>query len=827
MLFKFLISNYFSKRTIILIVCPFFLLGQSCKTNSAKTIDNVAEINSVLNRSMPGDTILLEDGIYNDAAIVFNSLGTNDKPIIFCPRNEGKVTFTGKSGIRIGGKYLVVKGFIFRNGFSPDHAVIEFRSESNIPANNCRVTNCVIHSYNQPDRSKPDIWVSLYGKYNRFDHNYLTGKLSNGVTLAVMRDDSSSISNYHQIDHNYFGMRPRLGSNGGETIRVGTSKNSLLPSYTVIENNYFYQCDGEVEIISIKSCDNTIRSNTFVECEGSLVLRHGNNNTVESNIFLGNGKPHTGGIRVINANHKIYNNFLYGLKGDRFRSAFAVMNGVPNSLINRYHQVSNVFIGFNTFVDCDNIGFTIGADNERTAVPEKTLFFANLIVNQQGDFRFTSQNNSGGIEFVCNYVASRSGKTSNNVLTPIKTEFSGINGIPYPQCEIPFVNNQDLSYISKDLAGKPRSENKTVGALQNCDILPVYNLKMEQVTGISWYNCDNPNAENKFAVKTWFVKNPAENLSEILKKINSGDIIELTDTGKFILDVPLEISKKVTVRAAKNIPDMPVLKYSGKNSGFSFFTITNGGSLILEGVRIDGESNGENNPENAIIAKAPMINHYNLWISNCEFSNFTEANYSIVKGEKNTFADSIVIQDSRFSEMSCDAINLASEKDDNGRYNAEYLIVKNCIFHKIMGIAINLYRGGNDESTLGPFLQIDHCTFNEVNNREGGSVLRLIGVQNASVKNTIFSESGKGGFIAKFEEMPWDDCSVEYCNIFNSGKIGSNNNQIKVRSLQNTAPGFKDPLHLNFKLSAIASKKLISSDGKEMGCIRDFKMSNN
>src|SRR5690606_18846970 len=162
-------------------------------------------------------------------------------------------------------------------------------------------------------------------------------KLNGGTTLIVNLDDERSQQNFHSIDSNYFAGRQRLGSNGGETIRVGVSRYSLTASNTNIAYNFFEHVNGEVEIISLKSGNNQVHHNTFYECEGGLVLRHGSENIIESNVFIGNNKPNTGGIRVINPGHKVFNNLLVGLAGERFRAAFGVLNGVPNSLINRYY----------------------------------------------------------------------------------------------------------------------------------------------------------------------------------------------------------------------------------------------------------------------------------------------------------------------------------------------------------------------------------------------------------------------------------------------------------------------------------------------------------
>ena len=128
--------------------------------------------------------------------------------------------------------------------------------------------------------------------------------------MIVILNDERCLENHHQIDHNYFGERPVYGSNGAETMRVGTSQQAYSSSNTVIENNLFERCSGEVEVISIKSSDNVIRNNILLECEGVVALRHGDRNTVNNNLFIGNGLRNTGGIRVVNAGHQIYDNTL-------------------------------------------------------------------------------------------------------------------------------------------------------------------------------------------------------------------------------------------------------------------------------------------------------------------------------------------------------------------------------------------------------------------------------------------------------------------------------------------------------------------------------------
>ena len=343
-------------------------------------VESQEEYRAVLTKLAPGDSIILKDGVWRDFEIIFEGNGQPGSPITLRAETPGEVFITGQSNLALAGEHLLVSGLIFRDGYTPSQSVISFRKDKTALANNSRVTQTVIHNFTNPERFEADYWVAIYGKHNRFDHNHLEGKRNRGVTLAVRLDSEASRENYHRIDHNYFGPRPTLGSNGGETLRIGTSHFSRSNSFTTVENNYFDRCDGEVEIISSKSGSNVLRGNVFFESKGTLTLRHGHDNLVEENIFLGNGVAHTGGIRVINRRQTIKNNYIEGVKGYRFGGALVVMNGVPNSPINRYDGVEDSVIKSNSLINSDHIQLAAGSDAERSAVPVRTSFDKNLIV---------------------------------------------------------------------------------------------------------------------------------------------------------------------------------------------------------------------------------------------------------------------------------------------------------------------------------------------------------------------------------------------------------------------------------------------------------------
>ncbi|KKN07000.1 hypothetical protein LCGC14_1071630, partial [marine sediment metagenome] len=311
-------------RLINTIKLSLVLIGCISTQLAAKDyfVDDKQAFRDISSNLVAGDKVILKNGTWSDFEILLEGQGTKNSPILLTAETNGKVILSGQSNLRLAGKYLEASGLVFKDGYTPSSAVIEFRKNKNELAYNSRVTQTVIDNYSNPDKRESDYWVALYGQHNRFDHSHLVGKRNKGVTVAVRLNTEASQENYHRIDNNYFGYRPTFGSNGGETLRIGTSHYSLTDSHTLVENNYFERTNGEVEIVSVKSGKNILRNNVFYEARGTLTLRHGNGNLIEENIFIGNGVDHTGGIRVINKDQIVRNNYLQGLTGYRFGSGF-------------------------------------------------------------------------------------------------------------------------------------------------------------------------------------------------------------------------------------------------------------------------------------------------------------------------------------------------------------------------------------------------------------------------------------------------------------------------------------------------------------------------
>lgn len=654
----------------------------------------------------PGDRIILANGTWEDFEIVFTGEGEADKPITLTAETKGEVFITGQSNLRMAGNYLEVSGLVFKDGYTPTRDVIAFRRTKQHLANNSRVTEVVIDNFNQPERHKVDFWVMMYGQNNRFDHNHLVGKRNKGVTMAVRLDAEESRENRHRIDHNYFGPRPVLGSNGGETLRIGTSKYSLSDSLTVVENNYFDRCDGEVEIISNKSGRNTFRNNTFERSRGTLTLRHGNHNLVEGNIFLGHGVDHTGGIRVINANQTVRNNYMEGLTGTRFGGGLTVMNGVPNSPINRYHQVKDAKIENNTFINVDNVQLGAGSDEERSEVPVDSTISNNFFAHSEGQDIFTVYDDVTGIAFSQNIV-------------------SGLN---VPQFSHGF-HRKDVSL--------ERADN---GLLYPVGLVGVgigrkLEVTTKDMTGVSWFPKAEPTVP--FGSGKTIRVGDSEMLFKAVKSGRAGDTIQLK-SGDYTVSKSLRIGRPISIKANGDVS----IAFEGR----ALFEIQDGGSLQLEGLRVSGTESPDN-AGNSVIRTSPdsMLNNYRLEIFDSEFTQLDiNRDFHIIKATKGTFADHIIIRNSTFSNVSGSIVRLTDEVDDNGIYGAEYVTVDGSSFSNIGGPVLDIYRGGTDESTFGPHVELIGSTLVKAghsNRNMSGASIRLHGVQVASIKDTDFAKS--------------------------------------------------------------------------------------
>lgn len=383
------------KKLFTLAVALFISFNLTSQTYSDP--DDLAD--AVNAAAATGGTFIVPNGTYNDFEATFQVVATEANPIIIKAETIGGVTLTGSSHFVFKkSAYITLEGFVI-DGVGEDTLV---KLEG---CNNIRITRNVF----ELDTTESIKWVFVGGYWddytfqflshdNRIDHNIFQNKTTPGhyITIDGTHNEDESIyqqSQNDRIDHNYFKNNQPRAANEKESIRIGWSEMSLSSGYTVVEFNLFEDCDGDPEIVSVKSCDNIIRHNTFLKSYGTLSLRHGNRNRVEGNYFFGGGKAngtfetstiYTGGIRIYGTDHVIVNNYFEGLQGTGWDAPITLTQGDAidgqSTSLSKHFRAERVTIAYNTLVD--NVhGIEIGFDNNNNYnTGLKDITFANNLV---------------------------------------------------------------------------------------------------------------------------------------------------------------------------------------------------------------------------------------------------------------------------------------------------------------------------------------------------------------------------------------------------------------------------------------------------------------
>ncbi|MCF7922492.1 MAG: T9SS type A sorting domain-containing protein [Candidatus Marinimicrobia bacterium] len=439
------------------------------EVSTASAFEDICESDDL----RPGDIIQLADGVYDTGGISMETSGTSSEPIIIRAAHIGGAVLAGESYFSLRrSEYITIEGFHFT---SDRYTVIKLEA-----CNNIRITRNTFQITETEGQNGK--WVYIGGvwdeqdrlsHHNRIDHNIFRDKHQLGNFITI--DGGDNVSQHDRIDHNYFyNIGPRH-DNEMEAIRVGWSELSLTNGYTVIEYNLFEDCDGDPEIISIKSCKDTVRYNTIKRSQGTVSLRHGDGSVIHDNFFLGDGKDGTGGVRVYARNHKIYNNYFSNLTGSLWDAAITLTNGdTDTGSLSAHWRIDNVSITHNTLVNnYSNIEIGYGcADNSWSREPRNVTMANNLVVGSQKDLieiinEPTNFTWSGNIMFPQGGfgIGMEAGTNEINNIDPLLTNVNSdslwLLSEASPARDAALVNYLN---ISQDVQGQPRSGVNDVGA---------------------------------------------------------------------------------------------------------------------------------------------------------------------------------------------------------------------------------------------------------------------------------------------------------------------------------------------------------------------------
>ncbi|MFD2290080.1 chondroitinase-B domain-containing protein [Mariniflexile gromovii] len=351
-------------------------------SQTTHNVNNPSQLTAAFSATLaPGDTVIFANGTYsNSATMKINGVGTEANPITYKAVTPGGVIFTNGQTMDIGGEWCIIEGFHWNGGNGASN-FIEFRDGSNY-ANNSVLKNCVVQNLAGASTSTTSVkhnWVVMYGTYNTvINCSFMNKTTSGNMILAEYQfnasPDGTGTPNTrcnevgHKILNNYFynysKIDPALSNSGdSEAIRIGTSEYQNVNSNAIVQNNYFVAADGENEIITNKSKGNSYINNTFRRCRGSLVLRHGSHTTVNGNYFLGENVEGTGGIRIVDSNQIIRNNYIQDCitvnDNAIWNNGITFLGGndssavlcTSTSMTNGYQKVQNIDVSNNTIVN--------------------------------------------------------------------------------------------------------------------------------------------------------------------------------------------------------------------------------------------------------------------------------------------------------------------------------------------------------------------------------------------------------------------------------------------------------------------------------------------
>lgn len=450
--------------------------GQTYATTIVVT--NATELTAAVNQITAGTLIVIKDGTYADVDLDLNVSATQSLPIKIKAENQGGVIFNGTSKLSVTGDYISIEGITF-----PTSADVINDEGSNNNYQYCLFSN----SIGDIDGAV----VRLDGQHTNFHHCKFNGKTTSGNYINVSVDQNQG--SFHKIYRNYF-SRPNGSGNGRSAMRIGHGSMANYEAFVLIERNVFENCDGESEIISVKSSSNYIRNNTFKMCRGHFSLRQGNGSVVEANFFIGDGVKRCGGIAVRGEDHFIFNNYFSGMRDiDAGVINFGVADDIDQNRINKglpgrqFGLTTNIVVCFNTIMNhksiCDyDFSYGYGSRN-RTHPPSNIHLYNN--VSDNSVLYANGVSSVSGLDMQSNYFAGKSTNTGGATVVPFTIREVQLAGITVPKANSDFKNisialpanlsqpslasgnfsDRDVN-ISKDIFGLLRDVNKDSGCIE-------------------------------------------------------------------------------------------------------------------------------------------------------------------------------------------------------------------------------------------------------------------------------------------------------------------------------------------------------------------------
>jgi poly(beta-D-mannuronate) lyase len=373
---------------------------------------DIDEFIDAVNHAQAGDEIILANGSYNvrrNEDTKFSRNGTPANPIIVRAETVGGARLQGTAGYTFDNcKFFTWYGF--------NHAHEATSKEENIVfvgGNNNRFARCDIKLADKIeidgevkradeiegkdkeflDDENVRHWLKISNcKTMKVDHCHFHNKETKGNFCIVGFDQDNKNGEGPLFEYNHFQHQDLdlhvdaedIGDAGGEGVRIGHSDMDRTYFRAIFRYNYLDKCNGDGETVTNKSSGNIYYKNSWVDNNGSLVLRHGDSTAVLGNYF------EACGLRVGGADNLIANNcFTRNSNDNDGRRPLVIMNGKevrPKGSGGTMECVVNNDIILNTFANGDGRTekIVLWGWSGNSEVPIGNRFRGNIITARHG-----------------------------------------------------------------------------------------------------------------------------------------------------------------------------------------------------------------------------------------------------------------------------------------------------------------------------------------------------------------------------------------------------------------------------------------------------------
>lgn len=343
----------------------------------AAVVVSLTELPEALLHASGGETIRVKSGRYVDVQIElkYNGHGT----VAVRAEQPGSVTITGESMITIqDSEHLILSGFMFDEIKSENTIVLSGSRDIHITDN---------YFYRNGIRPASKIIAIRNGSaYNHIHHNTFDDNKGQGVAIYNGHTPEDIHNKYNEIYNNYFYLvRPvsevyEGSSNGLESVQIGQGKYVFNKFFTKVYENLFERNTGDrAEIISVKSSNNEVYRNTFLNNDSGLTIRLGDSNKIYSNYFKNTMK----GLRTYGFDQLIYGNYFEGgITGLQLPAADTTTKAETDNPA-PYYQTDRIKVMNNVFVNPGTQAFLFGNSFNRSRMyvllPKDSLYQGNEI----------------------------------------------------------------------------------------------------------------------------------------------------------------------------------------------------------------------------------------------------------------------------------------------------------------------------------------------------------------------------------------------------------------------------------------------------------------